>query len=122
MCSRKAVGIAVGAIAMLAMAAPALSQETSGKDEVFKLTTVIGLDNTGIGNLPNSSKMFFSFDISWVDPVLNKYYLADRSNKTVDILDLSTSPPTLKKVSKQKFQALPGTNDTSGPDVWLPRT
>ena len=31
---------------------------------------------------------FFSFDISFVDPVLNKYILADRSNKSIDILDL----------------------------------
>ena len=34
----------------LAMAVPAVSQETSGTDEVFQLTTVIGLNNTGIGN------------------------------------------------------------------------
>ena len=59
---------------------------------------------------------FFSFDISWVDPVLNKYYLADRSNKTIDILDLSTSPPTLKQVVNTKFQGFTGNNDTSGPD------
>ena len=44
-------GMAIGAIAMLAMAGPALSQETSGTDEVFQLTTVYGLNNTGIGNL-----------------------------------------------------------------------
>jgi hypothetical protein len=100
----------------LAMAVPAVSQETSGTDEVFQLTTVIGLNNTGIGNLPNGSKTFFSFDISWVDPVLNKYYLADRSNKTIDILDLSTSPPTLNQVVNTKFQGFTGNNDTSGPD------
>src|SRR5690242_13923155 len=95
---RTAVVGTIGAVAMLTMAAPVLSQETSGTDEVFQLTTVIGLNNTGIGNLPNGSHTFFSFDISWVDPVLNKYYLADRSNKTTDILDLSTTPPTLTQV------------------------
>src|SRR6478672_7960073 len=91
-------GMTIGAIAMLAMAVPALSQETSGKDEAFQLTTVYALNNTGLGNLSNNSPTFFSFDISWVDPVLNKYYLADRSNKTIDILDLSTLPPTLTQV------------------------
>jgi hypothetical protein len=109
---------AVGAFAALAlaMAVPAMSQETSGTDEAFQLTTVYGLNNTGLGNLSNSSKTFFSFDISWVDPVLNKYYLADRSNKTVDILDLSTLPPTLTQVVNTGFQGFTGNNDTSGPD------
>jgi hypothetical protein len=112
----RTVGRAIGVVAMLTMAAPVLSQETSGTDEVFQLTAVIGLNNTGIGNLPNGSTTFFSFDISWVDPVLNKYYLADRSNKTTDILDLSTNPPTLKQVVNTKFQGFTGNNDTSGPD------
>ena len=41
-------GMGIGAIAMLAMAGPALSQETSGTDEVFQLTTVIGLTIPGL--------------------------------------------------------------------------
>ena len=52
-------GMTIGAIAMLAMAAPALSQETSGTDEGFQLTTVYGLNNTGVGNLSNNSPTFF---------------------------------------------------------------
>ena len=64
----------------------------------------------------NGVKTFFSFDISWVDPVLNKYYLADRSNKTIDILDLSTLPPTLTQVVNTGFAGFTGNNDTSGPD------
>jgi hypothetical protein len=109
-------GMTIGAIAMLAMAVPALGQETSGKDEAFQLTTVYGLNNTGLGNLSNSSPTFFSFDISWVDNTLHKYYLADRSNKTIDILDLSTLPPTLTQVVNKGFQGFTGNNDTSGPD------
>ena len=111
-------GGAIAALA-LAMAVPAVSQETSGTDEVFQLTTVYGLNNTGIGNpLVSGSlnKTFFSFDISWVDNTLHKYYLADRSNKTIDILDLSTLPPTLTQVPNTKFQGFTGNNDTSGPD------
>src|SRR6516165_10657206 len=114
--NKRVAGMAVGAIALLALAAPALSQETSGTDEAFQLTTVYGLTNTGLGNLSNNSPTFFSFDISWVDPVLNKYYLADRSNKTIDILDLSTLPPTLTQVVRPEFQGFTGNNDTSGPD------
>src|SRR3974377_1815391 len=106
----------VGAALALSMAAPAVSQETSGKDEAFQLTTVHALNKHGFGNLPNGSKTFFSFDISWVDNTLHKYYLADRSNKTIDILDLSTLPPTLTQVVRPEFQGFTGNNDTSGPD------
>jgi hypothetical protein len=107
---------AAGAIAgVFAFAGTALSQETSGTDEVFQLTTVYGLNNTNIGN-PHGVTGFVSFDISWVDPVLNKYYLADRSNKTIDILDLSKSPPTLTQVVNTGFAGFTGNNDTSGPD------
>jgi hypothetical protein len=109
-------GMTIGAIAMLAMAVPALGQETSGKDEAFQLTTVYGLNNTGVGNLATKSPTFVSFDISWVDNVQHKYYLADRSNKTIDILDLSTLPPTLTQVQNLKFQGSTGNNDNSGPD------
>jgi hypothetical protein len=116
MCLKRTVATAIGAVAMLAIAAPALGQETSGTDEAFQLTSVFGLNNTGVGNLPNGSTTFFSFDISWVDPVLNKYYLADRSNKAIEILDLSSFPPTLKQVVNAKFQGFTGNNDTSGPD------
>lgn len=113
--NKQMAGMAIGAIAMLAVAVPALSQETSGTDEAFQLTSVFGLNNTGIGN-PGGVKTFFSFDISWVDPVLNKYYLADRSNKSIDILDLSTFPPTLTQVVNTGFIGFTGNNDTSGPD------
>ena len=55
----------------LAMAVPALTQEAPQKDEVFQLTTAIGLNNTNIGNNDGTgSTGFFSLDISWVDQVL----------------------------------------------------
>ena len=41
-------GMGIGAIAMLAMAVPALSQEAPGTDEVFQLTTVYGLTIPGL--------------------------------------------------------------------------
>ena len=45
-----------GAIAaVLALAGTAWTSEGPKKDEVFKATTAIGLNNTGIGNLPNGS-------------------------------------------------------------------
>ena len=35
----------------------------------------------------NSVGGMFSFDISWVDPANGLYYLADRSNKALDVID-----------------------------------
>jgi DNA-binding beta-propeller fold protein YncE len=75
-------------------------------DEVFKVTTTI--------NIPGNP--LASFDISWVDPSLHAYFLADRSNKSVDIIDTAT-----KTVTRQigGFVGFTGNNDTSGPDGLL---
>ena len=113
---KQAAGVAVGAIALLAMAVPALTDdgESFKQDEVFSLKTIIGLNNTGLGNLPNGSKTFFSFDISWFNPGNKKFYLADRSNKSIDIFDPATG--TLTQAVNPGFQGFTGNNDGSGPD------
>jgi hypothetical protein len=111
------VGIGIGATALLAMPVPGWAQG-------YHLSAVIGLNNTGAGNLPNNSKTFFSFDISWFDPVLHKFFLADRSNRTLDIFDPNTGTFTQVPVSTSSnplqgftgFQGFTGNNDTSGPD------
>jgi hypothetical protein len=104
-------GLATGAVAMLAVAVPALSQpEGSGdnfkKDEVFKVTTVI--------QVPGAAA-FFSFDISWFDPKLKKFFLADRNNKAIDVVD-ATSPDAIKQFPQAFAGVNPGGNDFSGPD------
>ena len=50
--------------------------ESSAKDEVFGVTSVI--------NLPKSQKLG-SFDIGFVDPASGLYLLADRTNKSIDV-------------------------------------
>src|ERR1700688_154857 len=37
--------------------------------------------------LPTGSKPLQSYDISWVNPQRAEYYLADRSNNAIDIID-----------------------------------
>jgi hypothetical protein len=98
--------MAVGAIAMLAMAGPALTDDDSeGKtDEVFKVTTAI---NPGTHPL-------VSFDISWVDPVLKKYFLADRSNNQIDVIDPSTFMNV--PIGKGLFAGVGADSEHSGPD------
>lgn len=62
----------------------------------------------------------YSFDISWVDQETNTYYLADRSNKVVDIVDGKTLKLT-HQISGgfRGFTACSppaGANDCAGPD------
>jgi hypothetical protein len=103
-------GMAIGAIAMLAMAVPALTAEAPSKDEVFKLTTAIQVPATAA----NPGGTFFSFDISWFDPVLKKYFLADRNNKTIDVVDPTDN--SITQFFNTNYAGIGGSNDTSGPD------
>ena len=92
---RRAIYFAVAA----AMCVPALA----AADELFKVKTTI--------NVPGNA--LASFDISWVDPSLHAYFLADRSNKSIDVVDTNS-----KTVTHQfgGFVGFTGNNNTSGPD------
>jgi hypothetical protein len=69
-------------------------------------------------------KSLFSFDISWVDPLARVYLLADRTNSSVDLVDLSTGKVTIiSPTGTDKFTGLvadpnvdPAPNDVSGPN------
>ena len=76
-----------GAIAaVLALAGAAWTGEGPKNDEVFTLNRAV----------PIPGNALVSFDISWfdADPSLNKYYLADRSNKAVDVILSGSSTVT----------------------------
>jgi len=55
-----------------------------------------------------------TFDISWIDQHTQRYYLADRSNSAVDVVDARTG--TFVKQIKGGFTGFTGNNDTSGPN------
>ena len=55
-----------------------------------------------------------SFDISWIDAETQLYYLADRSNKAVDVVDARRN--VFKKQIQAGFTGFNGSNDTSGPN------
>ena len=105
-------GMGIGAIAMLAMAGPALTDDnehgnSSKKDEMFKVTTVM--------QVPGAAS-FFSFDISWFDPKLNKFFLTDRNNKAIDVVDAHDVGGGVTQFPNPGFAGFTGNNDTSGPD------
>src|SRR5262245_60931268 len=82
--NKQVAGMAIGAIAMLAVAVPALTQEAPKKDEVFTVTTAIQAGTNAL----------VSFDISWFDARLNRYFLADRSNNQIDVVNPSDNSIT----------------------------
>jgi hypothetical protein len=83
------------------------------------------------GTAGNPATKMFSFDISFVDPVTGLYYLGDRSNAAVDIIDTtgafagqgsSTGPDTLygqigaNPAFQPGFAGDTGSTATSGPN------
>jgi DNA-binding beta-propeller fold protein YncE len=55
------------------------------------------------------------FDISWFDSSSDAYYLADRSNARIDVIDGRTRTYT-RSIGAGQFVGATGNNDTSGPD------
>src|SRR5690242_4351913 len=66
-----------------------------------------------IAKIPISGNPLKAFDISWVDPVIGRYYLADRSNGAVDIFDENTNELVAQVGG---FVGAKKSNDVSGPD------
>jgi hypothetical protein len=64
----------------------------------------------------NTTGGLYSDDISWVDQATQTYYLADRSNKAVDIVDAKTSTFLGQLAANPPFAGAGASSSTSGPD------
>jgi len=64
--------------------------------------------------VPIPNKPLIVFDISWVDPDTQRYYLADRSNAVIDVVDARRN--TFIRQIQGGFKGFTGSNDTSGPN------
>ena len=67
-------------------------------------------------DLPAGSTPLMSFDISFVERSSQTYYLADRSNKAVDIFDASSKTFETRLTGSPAFVGNTGNPDTSGPN------
>jgi hypothetical protein len=96
---------------------------------VFGATPALA-ENEGHGALrliksipfPATVPALHGFDISWIDPVTQRYYLADRSGAAIDVIDTATNT-FLKQIKPAvpfagvKFNAAGAANNTiSGPN------
>jgi hypothetical protein len=102
------VGLALAAFC----AAPALADDDDrGAGPVHLLETI---------PIPASLNALHGFDISWVDASTQRYYLGDRSNAAIDVIDARTG--TFLKAIKGGFAGVQfnaagaANNDISGPN------
>ena len=113
-------GFAAAAVASaLLLVGNAAWADKEKNSQPVKLLTTIPIPPTA----DNVGKNFYSYDISFVDQKTQTYYLADRSNKVVDVIDaksaafvtqLPANPPFAGFVSTADCNALPGGNGSAG--------
>jgi len=93
----------LGAVS-LAPSGAALAEDHEREAGAVKLLTTI----------PVPGVKMKSFDISWIDADTQLYYLADRSNAAVNVVDSKTN--VFVKQIHGGFAGFSGNNDTSGPN------
>ena len=95
----------------------------AGADRALRLLTLVPVP---VSNLNTTAGAMYSFDISYVDQSTQTYYLADRSNKAVDVVDARTGQFKTQIFANPDFRGFipcpstvtpaPGPNDCAGPD------
>lgn len=100
-------------LAAAVLATNAFSMEREGKDGAVRLLTTVPVPgttaNTTGGNM-------YVFDISFVDQTTQTYYLADRSNAVVDVVDAKSNALISQISAKPAFKGFTGSTATSGPN------
>src|SRR5262245_1255383 len=109
-------GAALTLLLSLGSAAFAEGGQTKGEagaDRALRLLDLAPVPPSG-GN--NTGGAMYSFDISFVDQATQTYYLGDRSNKAVDVVDAKTGAFKKQIAANPPFAGFTGTNATSGPN------
>ena len=115
--SRKAwLGLAVPLAALAIAMVPAAAQVAAPA-----ATTAAG--PTGgyarLGTIMIPGKPLLTYDLSFVDPVLRQYYLADRTNAGIDVIDTVSNRFIMRVVGNSRIGTFAGqqaSNDVSGPN------
>src|SRR4029077_15889160 len=84
----------------------------AGADRALRLKTLAPIPASKANNTAGA---MYSFDISFVDPKTQTYYLADRSNAVVDVVDAKTGKFVKQISATPTFGGCTGTPATSGP-------
>jgi hypothetical protein len=95
--------------------------EDKKNDRAVRLLQTVPIPPNTTNNT-HTPKALFSFDISWVDQASRTYYLADRSNKAVDIVDTTSNLLITQLAANPAFRGFTacsaggGANDCAGPN------
>lgn len=101
--------VAASTLLPLGTAAWAASPESNGPVSLqFTIPVPVAATNTTGG--------MYGFDISFVDQSNQTYYLGDRSNAAVDVVDASTGTFVKQITATPPFAGATGNNATSGPN------
>jgi hypothetical protein len=84
-----------------------------GKEGAVRLLTTVPIPGTKANT--TGGKMYV-FDISFVDQTTQTYYLADRSNAVVDVVNAKTNQLISQINAKPAFKGFTGSTATSGPN------
>jgi hypothetical protein len=87
-----------------------MSSAAAGADEHGRNRGPITL----VATVPIPGSPLLAYDISWVDPATQLYYLADRSNAVIDVIDARRD--SFVRQIQGGFKGFTGSNDTSGPN------
>jgi hypothetical protein len=104
---------AVSILAAAILATDAFSMEGEGKDGAVRLLTTVPIPGT---NANKTAGKMYVFDISFVDQTTQTYYLADRSNAVVDVVNAKTNELISQINAKPAFKGFTGSTATSGPN------
>ncbi|HZC95366.1 MAG TPA: hypothetical protein VE267_04375 [Bradyrhizobium sp.] len=104
---------AVSILAAAIFSTDAISGEGDGRDGAVRLLTTVPIPGTAANT---SSGNMYVFDISFVDQTTQTYYLADRSNAAVDVVDARTNQLISQIKGTPAFMGFTGNNGTSGPN------
>src|SRR5258707_9388738 len=104
---------AVGILAAAMLATNASAREGERNDGAVRLLRTVPIPGTPANT--TAGKMYV-FDISFVDQTTQTYYLADRSNAVVDVVDARTNELVSQLSATPAFKGFTGNNGTSGPN------
>jgi hypothetical protein len=100
-------------VASVALAEGGQTKGEAGADRALRLLNLAPVPPSA-GN--NTAGAMYSFDISFVDQATQTYYLGDRSNKAVDVVDAKTGQFKKQIAANPPFAGFTGSNATSGPN------
>jgi hypothetical protein len=102
----------------LAFGAPALADDghSNGQSHGDRALRLLSLAPVPASATNNTGGAMYVFDISFVDQQTQTYYLADRSNAAVDVVDAKTGGFVKQLAATPPFAGFSGNNNTSGPN------